>query len=101
MRVLVIGNGGREHALAWKIGQSPQVTQIWVAPGNGGPAHLPKCETGPSAAGDMAALRAFARQQRGDLTVVGPEAPLVGGATDLLQEAGLAVFGPSRAAAQI
>ena len=101
MRVLVIGNGGREHALAWKIGQSPQVTQIWVAPGNGGTANLPKCENVSIAASDLAALRDFALQQQVDLTVVGPEAPLVEGAADLLREAGLAVFGPSRAAAQI
>lgn len=101
MRVLVIGNGGREHALAWKIGQSPRVTQLWVAPGNGGTAHLLKCENVPVAAGDLAALRDFAVQNRVDLTVVGPEAPLVEGAVDLFREAGLAVFGPSRAAAQM
>src|SRR5688572_21933978 len=101
MRVLVIGNGGREHALAWKIGQSPQVTQIWVAPGNGGTADLPKSESLPIAAGDLTALRDFALQNQIDLTVVGPEAPLVAGAVDLLQAAGLRVFGPGQAAAQI
>lgn len=101
MRVLVIGNGGREHALAWKIGQSPRVAQVWVAPGNGGTAHLPKCENVPIAAGDLAALRDFAVQNQVDLTVVGPEAPLVEGAADLFRAAGLAVFGPSRAAAQM
>jgi phosphoribosylamine--glycine ligase len=101
MRVLVIGNGGREHALAWKLSQSPRVTQIWVAPGNGGTAHVPKCENLPIAAGDLAALRDFALRNQIDLTVVGPEAPLVDGVVDLFQAAGLVVFGPSRAAAQM
>ncbi len=101
MRVLVIGNGGREHALAWKFAQSPRVTQIWVAPGNGGSAALAKCENLPIAADDVTALRDFALENRVDLTVVGPEAPLVAGAVDHFQAAGLAVFGPSQAAAQI
>lgn len=101
MRIFVIGNGGREHALAWKLAQSPQVTQIWVAPGNGGTARLSKCENVSIAAGDLAALADFARQNRVDLTVVGPEAPLVAGVADLFRAAGLAVFGPSQAAAQM
>lgn len=101
MRILVIGNGGREHALAWKLSQSPRVTQIWVAPGNGGTADVPKCENLAIAASDLVALREFAVQNQIDLTVVGPEAPLVEGAADLFRAAGLAVFGPSRAAAQM
>jgi phosphoribosylamine--glycine ligase len=101
VRILLIGNGGREHALAWRLSQSRQVTQIWVAPGNGGTQRMDKCENVPLGAGDLEALRDFAVQQQVDLTVVGPEAPLVEGVVDLFQAARVSVFGPVQAAAQI
>jgi phosphoribosylamine--glycine ligase/phosphoribosylformylglycinamidine cyclo-ligase len=99
MRVLVVGSGGREHALAWKLSRSPQVGRLFVAPGNGGTAAM--AENVAIAAEDVPALVAFARQERIDLTVVGPEAPLVRGLVDALTEAGLSAFGPSAAAAQL
>jgi phosphoribosylamine--glycine ligase len=99
MKVLVIGNGGREHALAWKIGQSPRVLRVFVAPGNAGTAA--DAENVPIAADDTAALVKFAKENRIDLTVVGPEAPLVAGIVDIFQREKLRVFGPSRAASQL
>ncbi|MBF0135758.1 MAG: phosphoribosylamine--glycine ligase [Magnetococcus sp. DMHC-1] len=99
MRILVIGSGGREHALCWKIAQSPRVTHIFCAPGNAGIAQVATCVDIGSE--DLSGLRNFAVQEKIDLTVVGPEAPLVLGIVDLFQAAGLAVFGPSRAAAAI
>jgi phosphoribosylamine--glycine ligase len=101
MRLLVIGNGGREHALAWKLAQSPHVTRVYVAPGNGGTATLEKCENVAIAANDISALLAFAREKRIDLTMVGPEEPLVLGVVDAFQAEGLKIFGPSQAAAQL
>ncbi len=101
MRILLIGNGGREHAIAWKLSQSERVTQIFVAPGNGGTAALPKTENVALSAEDLAGLRDFAAANAIDLTLVGPEAPLVAGVADVFQEAGLPIFGPTRAAAQI
>ena len=101
MHILLIGNGGREHAIAWKLSQSATVEHIFVAPGNGGTARLPKCENVPIKAEKVAALRDFAVEKQVDLVVVGPEAPLVAGITDLLQAAGLTIFGPSRIAAQL
>jgi len=101
MNVLLIGSGGREHALAWKLVQSERVDRLFVAPGNGGTAGLQKCENIPIPAGDLAALADFAVTQGIDFTVVGPEAPLVDGVVDLFQAAGLRVFGPSQAAAQL
>lgn len=101
MRVLLVGNGGREHAIAWSLTRSPDLAQLYVAPGNGGTARLPKTENVPIPATDIPALLAFAQQHIIDLTVVGPEAPLVDGLADALREAGLRVFGPDRAAAQI
>src|SRR5947209_18795560 len=74
MKVLVVGGGGREHALAWKVAQSPRVTKLYCAPGNPGIARIAECV--PLAADDLAGLRDFARSQRSDLTVIGPEAPL-------------------------
>src|SRR5947209_11015615 len=74
MKVLVVGGGGREHALAWKVAQSPRVTKLYCAPGNPGIARIAECV--PLAADDLAGLRDFARSQRIDLTVIGPEAPL-------------------------
>ncbi|WP_407275802.1 phosphoribosylamine--glycine ligase [Halothiobacillus sp. DCM-1] len=101
MKVLVIGGGGREHALAWKLAQSPRVSRVFVAPGNPGTATEAKCENVPVAATDIAGLLAFAGQTGIDLTVVGPEAPLVAGVVDTFRDAGLKIFGPTRAAAQL
>lgn len=99
MRVLIVGGGGREHALAWKLKQSPLVRELFCAPGNAGIARLARCV--PVAADDLEALVALAREHRIDLTVVGPEAPLAAGIVDRFQEAGLAIFGPGKAAAQL
>ena len=91
MKVLVIGGGGREHALAWKAAQSPQVETVFVAPGNAGTAREPKLKNVPIGAEDVAELVAFARDRAVDLTIVGPEAPLVIGVVDAFGEAGLRV----------
>ncbi|RLC67465.1 MAG: hypothetical protein DRI48_02235 [Chloroflexi bacterium] len=99
MRVLVIGSGGREHALTWKLAQSARVSHIFVAPGNGGTATI--AQNVPIAAGDIPALLAFARQEAIDLAVVGPEAPLVAGLVDAFAAAGLRAFGPTAAAARL
>jgi len=99
MRVLVVGSGGREHALAWKIAQSPLVDGLFCAPGNAGMARLGTCVD--IKAEDVEALAAFAEREKVDLTVVGPEAPLVAGIADVFQERGLSVFGPTREAAQM
>lgn len=101
MRILIIGNGGREHALAWLLSQSPQVSDLYVAPGNGGTETVPKSRNVPIGATDLDALRDFAQAEAIDLTIVGPEAPLVAGVVDLFAAAGLAIFGPSKAAAQL
>ncbi len=101
MRVLVIGGGGREHALAWKFAQSPRVSEVLVAPGNAGTAVENKCRNAPVAAMDIAGLIALARAERVDLTVVGPEGPLVAGVVDAFEAAGLACFGPRRLAARL
>ena len=101
MKVLLVGGGGREHALAWKLSQSPTLERLYVAPGNGGTARVPKAENVAIGAADIAALRAFALTKSIDLTVVGPEEPLVLGIVDEFQAAGLRVFGPTRAAAQL
>jgi len=97
--MLIVGGGGREHALAWKIAQSPRVTALFTAPGNPGIARHAVCV--PLAADALDGLVAFARRERIDLTVVGPEAPLVAGLADRLLDAGLAVFGPIAPAAAI
>ncbi len=101
MKVLIVGGGGREHALAWKAAQSPKVEEIFVAPGNAGTAAEPKMENIPIAAEDIPALLAFAKEQAIDLTIVGPEAPLVAGIVDAFSAAGLKCFGPTRLAAQL
>jgi phosphoribosylamine---glycine ligase len=99
MKLLVIGSGGREHALAWKLAQSPRVQKVFVAPGNAGTALEPGLENAPlTATGE---LIDFAKKQSIGLTVVGPEAPLAEGVVDAFQEAGLRIFGPTRAAAQL
>jgi phosphoribosylamine---glycine ligase len=99
MNILIVGGGGREHALAWKISQSPRVKRIFCAPGNAGIAEV--ADLVPHAADDVAALARFARDERIDLTVVGPELPLTLGIVDEFQRHGLRIFGPTREAAQI
>jgi phosphoribosylamine--glycine ligase len=101
MKVLVIGGGGREHALAWKLAQSSRVSEVLVAPGNAGTASEPKCRNVAVAAADIADLVALARAEDIQLTVVGPEGPLVAGVVDAFRAAGLACFGPDKAAAQL
>ena len=101
MKVLVIGSGGREHALAWKCAQSPHVDEVIVAPGNAGTAREPKVRNVAVSSDDIAALAALARAEDAGLTVVGPEAPLVAGIVDRFAELGLPCFGPSAAAAQL
>lgn len=101
MQVLIIGNGGREHALAWKVAQSHRVTRIFVAPGNGGTAGMANVENVPIPAGDLDGLLAFAQAQAIELTLVGPEVPLVEGVVDRFQAAGLVIFGPTQVAAQL
>ncbi|MCZ6881988.1 MAG: phosphoribosylamine--glycine ligase [Gammaproteobacteria bacterium] len=101
MKVLVVGGGGREHALAWKASQSRLVSQVYVAPGNAGTAQEAKISNVDIGAEDISALLEFAQSQAIDLTIVGPEAPLVAGIVDRFQQAGLRIFGPSAAAAQL
>lgn len=101
MKVLIIGGGGREHALAWKAAQSPRVEAVYVAPGNAGTALEPRVQNVDLPAEDVSALRDFARRAAVDLTIVGPEAPLVAGVVDAFQAAGLRCFGPTRAAAEL
>jgi len=101
MQILIIGGGGREHALAWKAAQSPRVQKVFVAPGNGGTAMEPGVENLDIAADDLEALVAFARGHRIALTIVGPEAPLVAGLVDAFQAAGLPCFGPTASAARL
>ena len=100
MKILVIGSGGREHALAWKVAQSPEVSEVYVAPGNAGTALEPKVSNVPIKATDIDGLLQLAQRERIDLTIVGPEAPLVAGIVDAFQVAKLA-FGPSKAAARL
>jgi len=101
MNILVIGGGGREHALAWKVAQSPQAGRVFVAPGNAGTAREPGLENVAIAADDIDALLAFAQQRDIGLTIVGPEVPLVAGVVDRFSAAGLRCFGPTRAAARL
>ncbi len=101
MKVLVIGGGGREHAFAWKIAQSPRVDRVFVAPGNAGTAHEPKVENVPIGSDDIASLLAFANREDIDLTIVGPEAPLVAGVVDAFRASSRRCFGPTAAAARL
>ncbi len=101
MKILVIGGGGREHALAWKLAQSPRVSEVLVAPGNAGTANEPGCRNVDVAAHDIDGLLELARGESVALTVVGPEAPLVAGVVDRFQQAGLRIFGPTAAAARL
>jgi phosphoribosylamine--glycine ligase len=101
MKLLVIGSGGREHALAWKLAQSPRVTEVLVAPGNAGTAREEKCRNADVAAGDIDGLLALAAREGVAVTVVGPEGPLVAGVVDAFRAAGHRIFGPTAAAAQL
>jgi phosphoribosylamine--glycine ligase len=99
MKVLVIGGGGREHALAWKLSQSERIQKVYVAPGNGGTARDPNLVDVPIT--DVKALRDWAQQENIELTVVGPEAPLAAGVVDEFRAQGMRIFGPTQAAAQL
>src|SRR4029079_16932077 len=99
MRLRVIGSGGREHAVAWKLAQSPRVQKVFVAPGNGGTASESGLEN--VVLSSFEEMISFAKKEQILLTVVGPEAPLAAGIVDAFQEAGLKIFGPVRAAAQL
>ena len=101
MKILVVGGGGREHALAWKVALSNKVEEVFVAPGNAGTASEPKLSNINIQAEDIGRLKQFALEQAIDLTIVGPEAPLVAGIVDAFQATGLKIFGPSKAAAQL
>ena len=101
MKILVIGSGGREHAIGWKAAQSNLVEKIFVAPGNAGTAMEPKLENIAIEATDIGALVKFVGQEKVELTIIGPEAPLVTGITDAFKEAGLRCFGPSKMASQL
>src|SRR5215471_10179233 len=101
MKILIVGGGGREHALAWKCAAAARVSEVLVAPGNAGTAAEPRVRNVGVAADDIAALLQLARAERVDLTIVGPEAPLVAGMVDAFAEAGLSCFGPRRAAARL
>ncbi|MCO7224666.1 phosphoribosylamine--glycine ligase [Pleionea sp. CnH1-48] len=101
MNLLVIGGGGREHALAWKAAQSSKVTKVFVAPGNAGTELEPKLENVNIGVEDIDALLTFAKENSVELTIVGPEAPLVIGVVDAFQQAGMNIFGPTKGAAQL
>ncbi|MDH5258902.1 MAG: phosphoribosylamine--glycine ligase, partial [Gammaproteobacteria bacterium] len=101
MKILVVGNGGREHALAWKAAQSANVDIVYVAPGNAGTMLEPGLENINIDASDIDGLLDFAKKQAISLTIIGPEAPLVSGIVDVFQSEGLACFGPSKGAAQL
>ena len=101
MKILIVGSGGREHALAWKAKQSPKVEKVFVAPGNPGTALESSIENVAIAVDDIPGLLAFAQKERIDLTIIGPEIPLVMGIVDRFQQAGLKCFGPSAKAAQL
>ena len=101
MKILIVGGGGREHALAWKCAAAARVTEVLVAPGNAGTAGEPRVRNIGVAADDIAALLQLARAERVGLTIVGPEAPLVAGIADAFAEVGLSCFGPRRAAARL
>ncbi|MAS83151.1 MAG: phosphoribosylamine--glycine ligase [Legionellales bacterium] len=101
MKILIVGGGGREHALAWKAAQSSKVEMVYVAPGNAGTANEDKVTNIEISADDINALKTFAKKEEIELTIVGPEAPLVDGIVDDFQESGLRCFGPTKAAAEL
>src|SRR5919197_2779179 len=99
MKVLLIGSGGREHALAWKLAQSPRLSRLYCAPGNAGIEQVAQCV--PIKAEEIGKLKAFVQTERIDLTVVGPEAPLAMGIADEFRKAKLKIFGPTKNAARL
>ena len=101
MKILIIGSGGREHAIAWKLSQDNRVEKIYAAPGNGGTAYENKCENVNIEVNDFDALIKFVKENNIDLTVVGPEDPLSNGIVDSFEKDGLLIFGPNKAAAQM
>lgn len=101
MKFVVVGNGGREHAMAWSLLRSPDVTRVFCLPGNGGTATLPHCENIEIAVDDFEGIQIFAQEHQIDLVAIGPEVPLALGLTDRLEQAGIAVFGPNKEGAQI
>ena len=103
MKILLIGSGGREHALAWKLAQSPQVQKVYVAPGNGGTATAKQTAAGIEnlPITGLQELADFAKREKIHLTVVGPEAPLAAGIVDVFRNNGLRIFGPTQLAAQL
>ena len=101
MNVLIVGSGGREHALAWKAAQSATATEIFVAPGNAGTSLEPGITNIDIAADNIDALLQFAQEKNIELTIVGPEVPLVAGIVDRFEQAGLRIFGPNKRAAQL
>ena len=101
MKLLVIGSGGREHALAWKLAQSPRVTEVLVAPGNAGTAREPKCRNVDVGATDIDGLLALVAREGVSVTVVGPEGPLVAGVVDRFRTVGHRIFWPTAAAAPV
>jgi phosphoribosylamine---glycine ligase len=101
VKLIVVGSGGREHALAWKLLQSPQVERVFCVPGNGGTATLAGCENVAIAMEDFAQISRFAQQQNVDLVVIGPEVPLAAGISDYLQQQNISVFGPIQAGSQL
>ena len=101
MKILIIGQGGREHALAWKCAQSPHVTTVWVAPGNAGTAQEKKTKNISISPTEIPQLIDFAHKENVDLTIIGPEAPLAAGIVDAFLAAGITCFGPTQAACQL
>ena len=101
LKVLVVGSGGREHALCWKLAQSPLIKQVFCAPGNGGTAKENKTQNIPIEVKDFSALADFCQKEHIDLTVIGPDNPLADGIVDYLLEKNLKVFGPTKAAARL
>ena len=101
MKILLIGSGGREHALAWKLARSPKVQKVFVAPGNGGTANQKNAGIENLPITDLEELAAFAKREQIGLTVVGPEAPLAAGIVDVFRNQGLRIFGPTQLAAQL
>src|SRR6185295_12715076 len=101
IKVLVIGGGGREHAICWKLAQSPKLEQLYCAPGNGGTASLAKTQNVNLKVSDFAGIEKFALDNKIDLVVIGPDNPLADGIVDHLEKSGLRVFGPQKAGAQL
>ena len=101
MNILIIGNGGREHALAWKAAQDPRVAKVFIAPGNAGTATEAKCENLDIGVLELDKLADFAEHNQVALTIVGPEAPLVAGVVDAFRARNLPIYGPTQAAAQL